>query len=143
MKTLTAILFILLTMVMSSSSQNLVPRAVEYDYPHLADYADSSIYFILYQKADPDTVFSAIDTSEVQSLEMDLVKKTWLYDFTWREFYVTAIQHEQSWPDSNWSFESNPSNVVREYFRALPPAGLDTTNGIAIKRINVGEIPGL
>jgi hypothetical protein len=137
------ILIILLIFVNSCSGQNLVPRSVVWEYPNLTDYPDSSIHFIVYMRAEPDTTFTVLDTTAAEAMDMDLLSKTWLYNFTWRTFYVTAIMHQEIWPDSNWTYESKPSNSVGEYFRALPPIPIDTVDGLQFRKINAGEVPAL
>ena len=126
-------------MTVACSSQDYVVKGFLWDYD-FTGYADSSIYFILYQKADPDTNFTVWDTTVVQVKDYDVLEFKPLYNFTHREWYVTAIQHEKTWPDSNWSYESGRSNIVREYFRALPPAGVDSLNGMKAVYIDLGNI---
>ena len=136
MKIFTIFLFVLLFSI-CACSQNTVVKGFEWDYD-FTPYPDSSIHFVFYQKADPDTVFTVWDTTAAQVLNYDVIDSRPLYNFTWREWYVTAIMHT-----IDWSFESAHSNTLRIYFRALPPAPLDSVNGLQGEYIDVGEIPQL
>ena len=129
-------IFIALT-CKSCTAQETAVKGFEWDYD-FADYPDSSIHFILYQKADPDTAFTVFDTTGANQLDYDTIDMTPLYNFTWREWNVTAILHT-----TDWSFQSAPSNTVRVYFRTLPPAPIDSINGARATYINVGDIPQL
>lgn len=129
-KFIIAMSVLFLGILSSCSAQEYVVKGFQWDYPYFAQYPDNSVYFVLYQKADPDTVFAVFDTTEVNATQYDVLDFTPLYNFTYREWYVTAILHEEAWADSQWSFESAPSNTVRVYFKALPPAPIDSTTGI-------------
>lgn len=130
-------LIFLLIVCASCSAQETVVRGFAWDYD-FTGYPDSSVYFILYQKADPDTTFTVWDTTSAQVLFYDVIDSRPLYNFTWREWNVAAIMHT-----TDWSFESVPSNTLRVYFRALPPAPIDSINGLSTRMIDVGDIPQL
>lgn len=136
MKIFITFLFICLFSI-CACSQNTVVKGFIWDYD-FTPYPDSSIYFIFYQKADSDTAFTVWDTTAVQVLDYDIIDFRPLYNFTWREWNATAIMHT-----TDWSFESAPSNTVRIYFRALPPASIDSIDGLKAEYINIGEIPQL
>jgi hypothetical protein len=132
--------FILLIEVNSCTAQTSVRGfAWEYDF---SQYEDNSIYFILYQKVDTDTSFNVWDTTAVNALHYDVIGFGPLYNFTWREWCVTAIQHKDSWDPDMWSFESARSDTLRVYFRALPPAPIGGGE-IHAEYIDVGKIPEL
>ena len=126
MKIIKVILFILILSIISCA-QKFAPKALVWEYD-FTPYPDSTIYFIMYTKAENiDTGFYAIDTTEVEALRWDLISQTALYNFTWRNFYATAIQSGFAPGDTitvYWSYESVPSDTVREFFRTLPPAAI-------------------
>lgn len=132
-----AVLIFLAFTCNSCSAQETAVKGFAWDYD-FADYPDSSIHFILYQKADPDTAFTVWDTTASNAIDYDIIDSRPLYNFTWREWNVTAILHT-----TDWSYESAPSNTLRIYFRALPPAPLDSLNGVQARYINIGDIPQL
>jgi len=134
--------FLLALFVTIGCTQNTVIKGFAWDYD-FTEYSANSIYFILYQKAETDTGFTVFDTTEVNALSYDTYQMTPLYNFTYRDWFVTAVQHDPSWADSNWSFESQPSNTLHVYFRALPPAPVDSVNGMRAEYIDVGKIPQL
>ena len=133
--------FILITIMFFCSScnaQNLAPQALEWDYNYVA-WPESTIYIIIYSKTDADTSFAVLDTTGPNALEWSLIDNPHFYDFTWRTFYATAIKHYPEWADSLWSYESPPSNQVREYFKTLPPDGID--DNLSFRMIDLGTIP--
>jgi hypothetical protein len=135
---------IALTVIMfyCNSCTAQVPRVLAWDYD-FTQYADSSIYFVLYQKIDTDTGFTVFDTTGAQVLEYELLQYRPLYNFSWRSWRATAVQHDPAWHDTLWSYESLPSNTVRVFFKALPPAPIDSIDGLNYETIKVGDIPQL
>jgi hypothetical protein len=130
-------LFFLLE-VNSCAAQEYVARDLVWDYDHFALYPDSAIHFIVYMKIDADTAFSALDTTGASALEYHLLDKPWLYTFQWRSFFVTAILYDALADD--YSYESGRSNIVREYFRTLPPLAPDSTAGLVFRKIELGKV---
>ena len=133
-------LTVLLGFCNSCSAQDYVVKGFAWDYDFTA-YSDSSIYFILYQQLDGDTTWNVVDTSSVQALSIDIIHMTPFYDFQYRNWMATAVQHEGTWDVINWSFESPPSNTVRTYLKALPPAPIDTTAGFRYVQIKIEQLP--
>ena len=139
------IIFIVLVMAMAASCQNLAYRALAWDYD-FSQYPDSTIHIIVYHKAQTDTGFCAYDTTGANALEWNLLDHRSFYNFTWREFYLTAIQYNGpefgSPVDSLFSFESPPSDTIRAYFKALPPVAIKSGE-VEFKTIKVEDIPQL
>ena len=124
----------------SCQAQEYVARGVTWEYD-FTPYEWGAVHFIIYAKIDADTSFAALDTTASGALEYDLLDKPWLYNFKWRSLNATAILYDALADD--WSYESPPSNTVREYFRTLPPAPIDTIDGLKVEYIDLGKIPDL
>ena len=137
---LVAIMIIISFMCNSCQAQVYVAKAVAWDYD-FAPYEWKAVHFIIYAKVDADTSFAVLDTTAGGVLEYDLLNKPWLYNFKWRSFNATAILYDGLADD--WSYESKPSNTAREYFRTLPPAPIDTVDGLRVKMIELGKVPPL
>ena len=127
-----------------ASCQNYAYRALVWDYDY-TPWPDSTIHIIIYHKAEMDTGFYAYDTTGANALEWNLLDYRPFYNFTWRQFYATAIQYGgpdfDSPIDSLFSFESRPSDTVRAYFRALPPDPIG--EGFEFDKIKIEDIPQL
>lgn len=134
------IIFALL-FVVSACAQNFAPRHLVWEYPYFQDYPDSSIHFIVYSRIPADSTYTVLDTTGAEVLSYDLFGVPELYDFRTHSFIVTAILHEPAWPDTQWSYESDPSNEISEYFKALPPQGIDSLAGLEFQYIDLGEVP--
>ena len=139
------IILMVLILAAVAGCQNYAWRALAWDYDY-TPYPDSTIHIIVYHKAETDTGFYTYDTTGANALEWDLLDHRPFYNFTWRSFYVTAIQYGgtdfDNPVDSLFSFESSSSDTVREYFRALPPDPIGQGE-LIFDKIKIEDIPQL
>lgn len=139
------IIIMVLMLAAVASCQNYAFRALAWEYD-FTPYPDSTIHIIVYHKAQTDTGFYAYDTTGASAVEWNLLDHRPFYNFTWRQFYLTAIQYNgpdfKSPVDSLFSFESRPSDTIRAYFKALPPGAINPGE-LILEKINIKDLPQL